>query len=384
MLLFILGVLAGALLAGLWFCLLASLWHFRWRRRPAAEPRAGMTLIRPVRGLDEALEDGFESIVASDPEGRLQFIIAIESEDDPAYPVALAFARRHPGRDILILTTGPSGERMGKIHNMIEALPKAKHPFVIFSDADCRATPGLLRQTALAFEDGCDMAFALPYHVPASGVGGFCFQIAFNHFFCVGAVLGFYLDLMPFCAGAWMAYRREWLERLGGLEPFAHVIADDVALSVMSTRLGAKRCLLGELVSVQESETSIKEAFEHLVKWSAIVRWCLPRPYLLSPFINPGLAAALFWVLCEHSGKWFWPGRAMLLSMLASRALIGYAQDRWVAGFRQGPGKYFFLAFADFGALLFWILGFRRTISWRGKAYRLSSGGRAKVIAPIA
>jgi hypothetical protein len=40
------------------------------------------------------------------------------------------------------------------------------------------------------------------------------------------------------------------------------------------------------------------------------------------------------------------------------------------------------LAFADLGAPLFWLSGFRRRIEWRGKTYRLLGGGLIEVASP--
>src|SRR5579885_372105 len=104
----------GAATAGLWTSAL-----FAWGLlRPSARRLAGfsspLTMIKPIKGLDDELDANLESIVASDPEGRLQIVIAIESADDPAWPAARAFADRHPGRDIEVLRAGPSGDRMGK------------------------------------------------------------------------------------------------------------------------------------------------------------------------------------------------------------------------------------------------------------------------------
>ena len=233
------GVVSAMLLV-LWACVAVNAWHFGRRRPMPAGKVLPMTMIKPVKGLDDALVAGLESIVASDPERALELIVAIESEDDPAYPAARAFAARHQDRDVKVLITGPSRGRMGKAHNMIEAYRAAKHPRVIFSDADTEATDGLVRRTSEAFTQGYEAVFALPFHRRAPGPGGFLFQVAFNHGFGVGAALSWYLGAFRFAAGAWMAYTKEAIDRSGGLEPVAHAIADDFAISVRARRRGAR------------------------------------------------------------------------------------------------------------------------------------------------
>lgn len=353
-------------IVGLWACLAATLVHFR--RRPLPGPPPPMTLIKPVKGLDEGLRENFEAIIASDPEGRLQVIVALEDEKDPAYAAMKDFAEAHSGRVELVLS-GPSGPRMGKVHNMAAALAKARHPYVIFSDADIRTTTELVRWTGRAFEQGMEAVFALPVHDRAPGVGGALFQIAFNHSFCLPAALSFRLTGMPFTAGAWMAYTRERLDKVGGLEPFAHCIADDFSIGWAALRSGARARLLPVPVPLKETGSGAGEAFTHLVKWSRIIHWTVPLPYYLVPLLCPGpMALAL--------GHW------KLFGLLAaSRTAVGLIQDAWLRSSMSWP-VYAFLGFSDLGTLAFWLCGLPRRIEWRGKRYRLSRGGRAEVISP--
>ncbi|MDE2489987.1 MAG: glycosyltransferase, partial [Elusimicrobia bacterium] len=256
-----------------------------------------MTMIKPVKGLDDEFEAGLESLVASDPLKVLQTIVAFESEDDPAVPVARAFAAAHPDRDVTVAIVGPSGPRMGKIHNMIEALPLAERRFVLFSDADVRATPALLAESARAFSAGADAVYAMPYHADAAGLGGWIFQVAFNHAFCLPVALSYRLGRLRSFAGAWMGYTKEALERVGGLSPFANVIAEDFSLGLAAARAGLRQELLREPVRVSETGTSPGEAFAHVAKWASVIFWSWPAPVLLAPWASPVLLAlaALAW-----------------------------------------------------------------------------------------
>lgn len=372
------AVAAVAASAGFWACLAASLRHFRGAATgPACLP---MTLIKPVRGLDDAMEASFRSIVAADPLRILQIVVALESAEDPAYPVARAFAAAHPDRDISVLLTGPAGGRMGKAHNMIEAVKAAKHPRVLFSDADTSITPALLADTARAFHEGAGAVFGLPYHVDAPGLGGWCFMVAFNHSYCVPAALAYEAGQFRSFAGAWMGYTREVLERVGGLEPFSHSIADDFALGMAARKAGARLELLREPVFVSESGSAPLEVFRHVAKWASIICWSFPLAWVLAPFFNPvvlGLAAVAAAALT--GGAMTWPAGA-LASALVTRALVGLIQDRCVGRIRRPAWTYLALLGADLGAVLFWPLGLRRVIEWRGRRYRLSLGGGCEVL----
>ncbi|MGZ3390936.1 MAG: glycosyltransferase, partial [Isosphaeraceae bacterium] len=363
----------------LYASLAVRVYHFR-QEHPGPQPLLPMTLIKPVRGVDDGMRDNFEAMVDSDPERALQIIIALESEADPAAAVASGFAAAHPDRDILVLYTGPAHGRTGKAHNMIEALAKARHPRVIFSDADIRTTPGLLRGTSQAFRDGYEAVFGLPYHVYVPDLGGWMFRVAFNHNFSIAAALTYYLGLFRCASGAWMAYTREVLERAGGLEPFAHHISDDYAISDKVRRLGARQYLLHELVSVSETGTTVSEAFWHLVKWCRITHSSVPGIYFGLAVLNPGLAAVSLWLLCEVSQDRPWLGRGLLAAFLVSRSLAAFLQDRLAARARLPLWDYASLIVIDLGYLLFWAFGLPRRIVWRGVRYRLHPGGIAEVL----
>lgn len=368
----LLSVWVGLSTVLLWAALAATARHFgRSRPRPEPGPVLPMTLIKPVRGLDDGMRENFESIVASDPSGALQVLIAIETEADPAYPVARAFAAAHPARDISVVLTGPAGGRMGKIHNMIEALPRAKHERVIFSDADTRTTRALVEGTSAAFASGHDAVYAMPYHVPSAGLGGLCFWVAFNHFFAVLQALAYQAGQYHFYAGAWMAYTKESLRRVGGLEPFAHIIADDASIGLRVSAAGGRKALLRAPVLVSETGTSPRQAYDHLTKWCIMGRWVAPWAYRMIPVVGPGLPALLLLAL---------GGKTLFLAYVLSRMAVAWLQDTAVSGRAMPLSRYLVLATADLGMLVFWASGFRSRLLWRGTTYRLFVGGRVEVI----
>ena len=340
-----------------------------------------MTLIKPVRGLDDAMEASFRSIVAADPLRSLQVIIALESMEDPAYPVAYAFVAMHPDRDVTIVVTGPSGPRMGKIHNMIEALPRAKHRDVLFSDADACVTPALLADTARAFAEGADAVYAMPYHIAAPGIGGWGLMSAFNHAFCVPVALSYRFGQLRAFAGAWMGYTKDALALLGGLERFENAIADDLSMGLAAREIGLRQVLLRETVRLSETGTSPREVFAHIAKWSSIIFWTWPVVWAAAPLASSCLQALAALALALAFGRSLVLPLAAVVVALGSRILVGLIQDRTVGGVRLPAWRYLSLAFVDIGALAFVPLALRRTVRWRGKTYRLSMGGSAEVIA---
>lgn len=369
---------------GLWAAAAAAILHLRAGEGDDAGggETAPMTLIKPIRGLDDAMRRSFETVFAADPGKRLQVLAAMETAEDPAYGLVCRLQREHPDRDLEIVLAGPSGGRMGKIHNMIMALPRAKHPYVVFSDADCCVSEALVRETSAAFSAGADAAFALPYHPPAPGLGGFLFQVAFNHGFSPAVVLAAKLGQLRMAAGAWMGYTKSALERAGGLEQFEREIADDFAISWRVSGMGMRRVLLRAPVIVEETGTSAAEALPHVVKWLRIIRSCVPAAYAALPLGLPAAAAAAAWVLAALYGRPAGLAEAALAAALVTRFSTSLLVD--VLGRRRAMSwpSYLALSLLDFGTLGLWLAGFGSTIRWRGTRYRLSWGGRAEVVDP--
>ncbi|MBI4377339.1 MAG: glycosyltransferase [Elusimicrobia bacterium] len=368
----------GALLVGLGLSVAASWRHFRKRTPPVSS--LALTVIRPIKGADEGLAAHLESLVLADQEGRLQILLAMEGERDPAHAVAREFARSHPERDIEIVLSGPNPGRMGKMHNMIEALPKAKHPFIVFTDADTGASPELLAHTQDAFASGAEAVFALPYHGQAPGLAGLLLRAAVNHSFGTSAALFHRLGRFMHFSGAWMGYRRDLLERMGGLEPFSRVIADDFSLGSAAVRAGARLIFLSVPARLRESDQSLSEVLAHLGKWAAIIHCALPGFYWFVPLLSPGNAAAALWLACELSAQNVALGRAALAACLIARPGAALIQDLIVEGEAMPAGGYALVALQDIGALLFWLSGFRSHIEWRGSRYRLRPGGSAELL----
>ncbi len=369
----------GAATAALWF---SAAFAVRLLRGGASEPclLRPMTLVKPIKGLDEDLDANLESLVLSDLAGNCQILLALEAADDPAWPTARDFAARHAGRDVEIVLSGLPNGRMGKTHNMIAALRRAKHERIVFSDADVQASPRLLAETSRAFDEGSEAVFALPLHRRTPGWGGLLFEGAMNHSYLPSAALAWRLGVLRPCAGAWMGFTADALRRIGGLEPLAREIAEDYALSRAVATHGLRARLLPVVVRVRESGSSLSEALAHLAKWASIIHWSVPWLYLAVPVGAPGVMALAACALAAAGAGH--PGAALIVAAAAfgSRAAVAAWQDAAFGDGLASPARYAALSLIDLGAMVFWLAGFRRRILWRGVRYRLSHGGRAEVL----
>ena len=66
--------------------------------------RQGLTILKPLCGIDEELEANLASFFALDHR-PLQLVFGAASSDDPALALVRRLCRRHPGRDVTIVAS---------------------------------------------------------------------------------------------------------------------------------------------------------------------------------------------------------------------------------------------------------------------------------------
>lgn len=344
-----------------------------YRRRAKDRPLSPMTVIRPLRGADPGLSENLRSLIVADHEGAIQTLFAMETADDPAYPICERIVRDFLDRDIEIILTGPSGSRMGKAHNMIEAFKRAKHPVVVFSDSDVRAGRDVLAATSEAFDAGADAASAMLDGSKNRATTDVLLAACFNHYFGVPATLLYRMGLITAMAGGWIACRKEFFERLGGIETLADRAAEDATIALAARRLGAKAVLLPAFAPIYESGGSTAELIRHILKWAKIIRFTTPVPYALLPLIDPVFIAVL---ACLFGAPW-----SVVAFAVLCRIVFSWLQDRGTTANSFPTWLYLSLPLLDLICVVLWLAAYAsNTIEWRGKRYRLRAGGRLEVL----
>lgn len=356
-------------------CVWASARQFR--RLPPKAPVLPMTVIKPLKGVDIALEENLRSLVEADETGVLQVLFAVEDESDPAHAVAAKVAADASGRDVRVLVTGPPGSRMGKMHNMIEAFKHARHPVVVFSDSDVRADRDLLAETSEAFARGAGAASALPDATGPAAFTDALIGLCFNHYFLAPAALVYRSGFICPFAGSWLALRRDLIERIGGLEPFANTAADDFALGMAVAKTGSRAVLLSRLAKIREKGGTPAETYRHALKWTVITRSITPWLFYPMPFLSPlpvALAACLAQALAPGGLSW---APILLAALAALRVVLAWTQDRLTARDFFPLWAYFILPLTDLAQLILWTHALAsRHILWRDRRYRVLPGGR--------
>jgi ceramide glucosyltransferase len=294
-----------------------ALRRFRRRARPAtAQPP--ITVLKPLHGAEPLLEDALASLCALDYPS-LQIVCGVQDPADPALATVARVRARFPRRDIAVVIDPTRHGANGKVGNLINMLPAARHGLLVIADSDVHVLPGYLEALAATLaEPGVGLATVLYTGRPASLKLAARLGAAWiDHVFLPGALLARALGRQD-CLGATMALRRETLDALGGFAVLADDLADDQMLGRRVRALGLHVRLASSVVATTVPEATLGALQRHELRWGRTIRALEPVAFALS-----ALQHSLAWGLLAVAlaGAAIWSVVAFLAACLIRSAL---------------------------------------------------------------
>jgi ceramide glucosyltransferase len=334
----------------------------------SAASSQSVTILKPLHGDEPRLKENLATFLAQDHAGQIQLLCGIGRADDPARLAVEALRREYPGADIGLVIDPTRHGSNGKVGNLINLMPAAKHGVLVLSDSDMAVgrdyLPTLLATLGLP---GVGVATCF-YRGRADG--GFWSQVSAGIIGDVALpdmVVGYTTGLARPCMGSTIALTRATLDRIGGFAPYADMLADDHAIGMAVTRLGL-RVEIPPLTLVHAcAETSFGAVWRQKLRWGATIRTLQPWGYAGSLITRP-LPLALLAVP-------FIPATGLVLSVaaLAVRLAVARRVDRR-AGARSVA--LWLLPLIDLVEFLVFAASFTvRKVNWRGNALTLTADG---------
>ncbi|HKR27268.1 MAG TPA: glycosyltransferase, partial [Acidobacteriaceae bacterium] len=142
-------------IAGFGFYILA-IWSaraFLRRRRFPAGFAPGVSILKPLRGVDPGMYEAFASHCRQQYAGEYEMLFGVSSLDDPAVELVRRLEQEFPERSIrLLLCTEVLGPN-GKVSNLAQLVPQARYDYLLINDSDIRVGPQYLTRVMAAFVD---------------------------------------------------------------------------------------------------------------------------------------------------------------------------------------------------------------------------------------
>ena len=346
----------------------ASALVLAWSRRAdcARPPRdftPPVSIVKPLSGLDEQLEENLESFYRLDyPVYEVVFSFA--RRDDPAFPVAQRVADRNSQVSTVFVVDPAEPAANSKVNRLAAGVRRARHRYLLFSDGNVRVRPDFLRRAISPFRD------------PVVGLVSNLFRGSWPE--SVASRLEcLYLNgtLQPAIAaisrmlsrpcvvGKSILISRAAFDVIGGFVPIRSFLAEDYLLGLAVRGAGYRVVLSADTLDTTEISKTPDAA------WSRHRRWAMIRQRVA----GPAYAAELL------SSPLPWFAGALVFSfdrpavIVAAGALLALRYLAEVLVTRDGgraiPARDLsLLPVRDVAlAFLFWAGLFGRTTSWRGR-----------------
>lgn len=346
---------------------MAAIIAFRVRRRTAWDYAPPVSILKPVRGLDEDFAEAIRSHAVQDyPEFEILFGVA--SLDDPAVPHIRRLIAEHPGRSIrLIHSTTPAPN--GKVGVLIDLAREARHGILLVNDSDISVPPDYLRRVAAPLRiPDCGLVTCI-YRAAASSLAGRWEAFGIAADFIPSTLVAPLVGIREFGLGSTLVFRREDLTAIGGFEQIGEYIADDYQLAKRITGLGKRACLSEVIVETHLSDPDWRAVWRHQVRWARTIRVSRGDGYAGLPVTHAGVWAAL----CIVAGL---PAYAAALLLLRVAMALGGAL---MLGDPRSALLSPLAPVWDLWAFAVWVAGWSgREVEWRGGRSVLTPDGRLR------
>src|SRR5215470_9287300 len=347
----------------------------------SGEACPGVTLLKPVCGLEPNLKANIESFFNQDYP-QFQIVFGARDEHDAAIPVIREIQKSYPEVPVRFAFSGIPQRPNAKVCSLVKMLDAADHDYLIISDSDVEVTPDYIRHVITPLLDpAVGMVTCLYRGVPTGGIWSRLEALGMSVEMTSGVVVADLLEGMRFALSPTMAIRRDVLGRVGGFSSLVDYCADDYVLGRETYNAGYSVALSDYVVNHIIINRSFRSSIAHQVRWMKSTRFSRPLGHIgtgftfAMPFGLLGLVAGLL-------GGQTALGIGLFLFAFVNRMVLAAIAGWGVVRDRNALNYSWLYPLRDLMGFFFWIASFTgRIIVWRDGRYRLEWGGKMTRIA---
>lgn len=321
----------------------AALAARRCRRRagpPIAPPKdaPSVTIVQPLCGVETFSRETLRSIFALDyPSYEIIFCLA--SGDDPIAPLARAAIAANPDRPARLLIGDDRISANPKLNNVVKGWKAARHEWVIIADSNVLMPPDYIQRLLARWRPGAGIVCAPPIGARPESFAAEI-ECAFLNTYqarwqYAGDSTGY-----GFAQGKTMLWRKEILEKGGGIEALGAEIAEDAAATKLVRAQGLSAHLVDRPFQQPLGQRRLKDVWARQLRWARLRRATFPlyfAPEILTTSLltlaAAGVAAPVLGVsaaLAVAVAAAFWYGSEALLAFAAGWPLSWRMPFAWV------------------------------------------------------
>jgi ceramide glucosyltransferase len=369
----LLGLVAAVAVTTTLLSGVALLWVTR-RRRNLPEHTPPVTIYKPLKGMDEGLEENLRSFFRLDyPTYQLLFCVA--AGDDPAVEIVERLLREFPEHDARLIVGCPPFGLNPKVMSLAAMDRHRTHGVLLISDSNVRVRPSYLRETACYLaEPGVGLVSNLFVGVGEAQTGAILENLQLNGYIAGGVALASVFRVTC-VVGKSMLIPVHALEAIGGFASVRNLLAEDQVIGVRIRKAGYSLRLSHHVIENINQARSFTWFLNRHSRWYKIRRQMVLPAFLMEPSANLA-TIGLVWALSGESGI-AWGGLVLLVGLGMARDAF---QTRWLRGtfpklrhLMLSPVKDLLLLPVWFDALV------NKRIQWRGHRFLIGRYTRLRL-----
>jgi ceramide glucosyltransferase len=298
----------------------------RSRRRHLPDHTPPVSIYKPLKGLDEGLEDNLRSFFQLDyPTYQLLFCVA--DPEDPAIDVVRRLLAEFPHHDAELIIGCSVFGLNPKVESLAMMDRVRRHDVILISDSNVRVRPDYLRETACYLaEPGVGLVTNLFTGVGERSFGAALENLQLNGFVAGNVAWGNGMGLTC-VVGKSMLLPVRVLEAIGGFAAVRNLLAEDQAIGMRVRRAGYTIRLSHHVIENVNRSRSLRWFLNRHSRWFKIRRQMAGPLFVIEPLANLS-TIALAWAFSDVSGI-AWGG---LLALISLGILRDAAQSKLLRG----------------------------------------------------
>jgi len=349
----------------------SSLRFFSRRLEPNTDFTPPISILKPLRGLDDGAYENFASFCRQDyPEFELLFCAG--SADDPNVAVIEKLGRDFPDRSIGLVIGSNPGATNDKVSKLSRLVSEAKYEFLVFSDSDIRVEPAYLRTVVSPLRDpAIGAATCLYLQTDGKSFANSLQSIGQVSDFYAGLTVARLLDGVKFALGSTIVTRKQNLAEAGLFAAIENKPADDMLVGRLIAGKGHRVELLPYAVHAVADFESMRGFLAKRMRWAVVQKNMRPWGH-----IGLLLTLGLPWSLAAIA---VYPtpfvATAYLGSYLLLRFLLTGVIGVWGLKQRSIVKEFWLIPIWDALATVILLASFgSNRVRWRDRVYSIHNG----------
>jgi ceramide glucosyltransferase len=314
---------------------LATIMIVRFRARESERIGAvvnppGVSILRPLCGTENNLEETLATTFNLDYP-LYEIIFCVASDSDASIPMVQRLIAIHPATSARLLVGNDCVSVNPKLNNLIKGWAAARYDWIVMTDSNVLLPCDYLRRLFARWTPGTGLVTSPPIGVWPVGFWAEL-ECAFLNTYQARWQLTADEFGFGFAQGKNMFWRRDILERAGGIGALAAETAEDAA----ATKIVRKAGLLVRLSQMPFAQPLGRRSFSEV--WRRQLRWARLRRQTFRAFFIPELI----------TGGLFPLGAALLLAITGGASLlwvfalclVWYGAELWLARSAGWPSSF--------------------------------------------